>query len=110
MDETVNAYLDFALKPKGIQRHRFVRELFALTRQMTSPLFIKTVKRGLRYRITDVEILRRIAVLYMNQDDEMLPYADVDEDFRNRDAYLEGRLTDSPDFSAYDKMLEDDDG
>lgn len=110
MDETVNAYLDFALKPKGIQRHRFVRELFALAQQTTSPLFIRTVKRGLRYLITNVEVLRRIAILYMNQDDEMLPRVDVDEGFRQRETYLEGHLTDPPDFSAYDEMLEDDDG
>jgi transposase len=109
MDQAVNAYLDFALKPKGIQRHRFVRELFALTQQMSSELFIKTVKRGLRYRITSVDTLRRIAILYMNQDDEPLPCVDVDEGFRQRDAYQEGCLTDAPDLSIYDKMLEDDD-
>jgi len=110
MDAAVSAYLDFALKPKGIQRHRLVRELFALSRQMSPELFIKTVERGLRYRITGVEILRRIAILYMNQGDESLPCVEVDEGFQNRDTYLEGRLTDAPDFSAYDKMLEDDDG
>jgi len=108
-DAAVNAYLDFALKPKGIQRHKFVRELFALTRQMTTELFIKTVKRALRYRITELETLRRIAILLMNEGDETLPSVDVDEGFRQRDAYLEGYLTDAPDFSAYDKMLEEED-
>ena len=110
MDEAISAYLDFALKPKGIQRHRFMRELFALTRQMTPAIFVKTVKRGLRYRITSVDTLRRIAVLYMNQGDETLPCVEIDEDFRQRDAYLEGRLTEAPDFSVYDKMLEDGEG
>jgi hypothetical protein len=33
----------------------------------------------------------------------------VDESFLQRQTYLEGRLTDPPDFSAYDQMLEDDD-
>jgi len=108
MGEAVRAYLDFALKPKGIGRHRFVRELFALTQQMSSALFIKTVERGLRYRITSVQILRRIAILTMNQGDETLPCVQVDEGFREREEYLEGRLTDAPDFSAYDKMLEDE--
>ena len=109
MDASVNAYLDFALKPKGIERHRFVRELFALMRQMKSALFIKTVERGLRYQITSVETLKRIAVLLMNEGDETLPFVDVDESYRQRDAYLEGYLTSAPDFSAYDKMLEEDD-
>lgn len=110
MDEAVSAYLDFALKPKGIQRHRFIRQLFAMTQQMSSALFLKTIKRGLRYRITSMETLRRIAYLYMNQNDEMLSCVDVDEDFRQREAYQEGRLTEAPDLSIYDKILEDDDG
>ena len=110
MGEAVSAYLDFALKPKGIERHRFVRELFALSRQMSPALFIKTVERGLRYRITGAQVLRRIALLQMGQGEATLPLVQVDETFREREAYLEGRLTDAPDFSAFDKMLEDDDG
>jgi len=110
MGEAVGAYLDFALKPKGIERHRFVRELFALSRQMSPALLVKTLERGLRYRITSAQVLRRIAILQMSQGDETLPLVQVDETFRDREAYLEGRLTDAPDFSAYDKMLEDDDG
>lgn len=106
MAEVVNAYLDFVLKSKGIQRHRFLREMFALTKQMTSTLFIHTCERALKYRITDVETLRRIALLYMSQGEESLPCVDVNESFREREAYLEGFLTDAPDFSLYDKMLE----
>lgn len=109
MDEVVNAYLDFVLKPKGIQRHRFVRELYALTQQMSSALFLKTIKRGLRYRITNVDTLRRIAYLYMNQNDEVISFPDVDEGFQQRESYLEGRLTEAPNFSVLDKILEDED-
>lgn len=110
MDEVVNAYLDFALKPKGIQRHRFVRELFSLTQQMSETLLVKAVRRALKYSVRDVETIRRIAILYMSHSDTALPYVDVDESFREREAYLEGSLTDAPDFSVYEKMLEDDHG
>jgi len=106
----VGQYLDFALKPKGIERHRLVRHLFALSRQMTPAILVKTVQRALRYRITSMETLRRIAILYMNQSDEPLPCFQVDEDFQKRDDYREGRLTEAPDLSLYDKVLEDDDG
>ncbi len=109
MDQAVHDYLDFALKPKGTGRHRFVRQLFALMQQMSSQLFVKTIRRGLRYEITSLDILRRIALLYMNQGDQMLPPLDIDESFMKREAYLEGCLTDAPDFSVYDKLLEDDD-
>jgi hypothetical protein len=110
MGEAVNAYLDFALKPKGIERHRFIREMFALAQQMSPALFIKSVERALRYRIDEVEALPRIAVLLMSQGDSVLPPVDVDENFRQRDAYREGYVTEAPDLSAYDKMLEDNDG
>ncbi len=111
MSQAVDAYLDFAVKAEsGIQRHRFVRELFALTSRMTSSLFIQTIERALRYRITSIETLERIALLYMSQGAQTLPCVDVDESFHQRDAYLEGSLTDAPDFSLYDKMLEEDDG
>jgi len=106
----VDTYLTFALKPNGIPRHRFVRALFALSRQMTEALFIQTVERALRYRITSIETLRRIAQLSLIQGESLLPDPSVDEDFRDRDAYRQGHLTDAPDFSQYDKMLEDDDG
>ena len=109
MSQAVAAYLDFALKTEGgIQRHRFVRELFALTGRMTSSLFIQTIERALRYRITSIEILERIARLCMTQDTQILPCVDVDESFRQREAYLEGSLTDVPDFSLYDKLLKED--
>jgi len=104
-------YLDFVLKGEGgIQRHRFIRELFALSNRMPSSVFIQTLERALRYRITSIEILERIALLCMTQDTQILPCVDVDEGFRQREAYLEGSLTDVPDFSLYDKMLEENNG
>jgi transcriptional regulator with XRE-family HTH domain len=110
MSPSVNAYLDFALKNEGgIRRHHFVRKLFLLSRRMTSELFIQSIERALRYRIASVETIERIALLYMTQDAQILPDVDVDEDFQHREAYLEGRLTDAPDFSIYEKMLEEED-
>jgi len=108
MGEVVGAYLDFALKPQGGERHRLVREIFCLSKQMTPQLLEKTLQRALKYRITEVETLRRIAILEMSEG--VLPSAEVDESFQRRDAYVEGCLTDAPDFSTYDDLLEPDDG
>lgn len=106
----VAGYLDFILKEEwGIQRHRFIRGLFAMTSRMPAAVFIQTAERALRYRITSIETLERIALLYITQDTQILPSVDVDEDFRQRQTYQEGSLTDAPDFSLYDKMLEEDD-
>jgi len=104
------AYLDFALEPKGIERHGFVRKLFALAQQMTSELFLKALERALRYRIVDLAVVRRIAFLCLGQGSEALSHVDVDENFRQREAYREGCLTDAPNLSAYDELLEEDHG
>ena len=57
----VAAYVDYVLRTPGIQRHRFLRELWALSRQVTPNVFAQTVERALRYRIVERQTLRRIA-------------------------------------------------
>jgi transposase len=111
ISEVVDRYLKFALND-GVQRHRFLRELFALSCRMTRSVFIETIERALRYQITDIDTLQRIARLCLTQD-VLLPDVGVDESFRERETYQQGHLTDAPDFSPYDQMLkndEDDDG
>jgi transposase len=107
IDERVARYLDFALKPKGIERHRFLRRLFALSRQMSVAVFVRTIERALHYGIAEVDTLQRIALLVLDASEHPLPAVDIDEGFRARESYLEGRLTDAPDFSRYNQILED---
>ena len=110
MSPAVGNYLDFVLKEGGgIQRHRFIRELFALTGRMPNSVFIQTIERALRYQITSMETIERIALLHMTQDIPGLPLVEVDEAYLDREAYQEGSLTDAPDFSIYDQLLEEDD-
>ena len=103
----VSAYLDFALAAPGVQRHRFTRELFALSCKLTYRVFLNTAQRAHRYRIVDLATLRRIAWLCLSQEEGELPQAEVDEDFRQRPAYQEGYLTDQPDLSVYDQLFEE---
>ena len=110
MGHGVAAYLDFALESGGIQRHRFVRRLFRLSQEMTSELFVQTLQRAQKYRITDMETVRRVAYTLLNESRVVLPTAEVDESVWERESYQEGYLSDQPDFSPYDKLLEDDDG
>jgi hypothetical protein len=97
--------LNYALAAPGIQRHRFLRELFAFSRQVTSAVFVKMAQRALRYRITQLDALRRIAWYCMSQEGLPLPEADVDENLQQRPAYQEGYLTEEPDLSIYDDMF-----
>lgn len=110
IDETVSVYLDFALEPMGRKRHGFIRKLFALSRKMTPKLFIETIERAYKYNITSLETIERIVLLCMQQGTATLPSVELDEDFRERQAYQEGFLTDQPDLSLYENTLEDEDG
>jgi hypothetical protein len=110
MSPAVAGYLDFVFKEEGVmQRHRFIRELFALTGRMPTSVFIQAIERAMHYRIACLETVQRIALLYMTQDMPRIPSVDVDEAYLQREAYLEGSLTDAPDLSIYDLLLEEDD-
>jgi hypothetical protein len=109
MDRAVNAYLDFVLPPLGVKRHGFIRKLFALSRKMTPLLFVRTIERAYKYKITSIETIENIALLLMTQETSTLPLVEVDGDFRHREAYLEGYLTDQPDLSVYETILEEND-
>jgi len=75
---------------------------------MSSGLFCKVVERALKYRVDSAETIYRIAQLQLCENFEPT-FAEVDTSFYSRDSYLEGRLSDEPDFSPYDDLLEEDD-
>ncbi len=108
MDRVIDVYLDFALKPMGIKRHGFTRKLFYLSRKMTPKLFIASIERAHKYKITSIETIERIAFLCMQSGGEDLPLVEVDEGFRDRDSYQEGYLTDRPDLSVYENLSEEE--
>jgi len=101
LDPSLPTYLDWVLKTKGQGRHHFLRSLLALSRRMTSELFIKSIQRANHYRIADIPTIERIALLYMQEGSPILPGVVVDEDFTQRETYREGSLTDIPDLSIY---------
>ena len=108
VSKEVEAYLEFLFTSQGRDKHLVIRELFSLYQKITLPLFIKTIKRALRYRVTETRSLERIAMLYMIEGEADLGPVQIDVQFQEREAYQEGRLSDQADLSIYDKLLEDD--
>ena len=108
--QEVEDYLSFVLKQNGIQKHRFIRRLYGLYQKIALPLFIKTIKRALKYRITDIQTLERIAILQLKEGNYEVPFVETNEELHNRESYLEGCFTDEVDLSGYDKMMEDENG
>ena len=99
----VSAYVDFLLATPGHLRHQTLRRLWALSQRMSPDLFVRSVERAHRYRISDLKTLEQIAALYLQQAPNPLPLPAIDQSFRDRPAYQEGSLTDSPDLSQYDE-------
>src|SRR5208282_3434894 len=93
--------LDFALPTKGIQRHDFIRRLLALSRKMSVEVLTLSLERARKYRITSLETVERIALLYLQQGDGPLPLAEVDAELTQRQAYQPGSLTAPTDLSIY---------
>jgi len=71
-------------------------------------LFVKSIERAHQYRITSIETIKRIAVLYFRSQTQELPWAPVDEQLEERETYQQGYLTDPPDLSIYDIDPEED--
>jgi len=109
ISSVVGAYLDAPWTPKGPGRHRLLRELFRLSGRMTPALFARTIERALKYRITELETIWRIALLHVQDGLDTLPAADLDASFTEREAYQEGYLSDEPDFTRYDELSEEKD-
>lgn len=113
LSDVVNRYLDFAFNhsQKVAQKHRFIRQLYGLYRKLAPPLFVKTISRALTYRITNAGTIEQMATqLFKEGNYPMLPAmaVAVDEDYKSREAYLQGCTSDEPDLCEYDRLLEEE--
>jgi hypothetical protein len=106
----INDYMEFAVKNGGKQKHRFIRGLYGLYRKIALEVFIKTVKRALKYRITDIKTVERIAILQLTAGNYQSPVTQIDQQFENRTPYIEGCFADEVDLTLYDKITEDNNG
>lgn len=108
IDGSVDSYLDFAVKKSGKAKHVFIRGLYGLHKKTASLLFVKAIKRARKYRITDIETIERIIILLMRDGSYESPSIEINEEYRKRESYHDGRFTDDVDMSIY-KMPEGED-
>jgi transposase len=109
IDPQVTPFLEFVTKKLGSsqRKYRFIRCLYNLSLKISPSLFAKTIHRAYQYRIHDFDTIERIAVYLMRDDAFYLPTFDFDEDFKDREAYQQGHVIDTPDLSHYDKWLDE---
>ncbi|MCP4912166.1 MAG: hypothetical protein GY909_03520 [Oligoflexia bacterium] len=56
-----------------------------------------------------MKTVQRIAFLQLKDSDYEMPFIEIDKEFQNSQAYIEGHLGDEVDLSIYDRLLEEDD-
>ena len=98
----VGDYLNVAVPKSGKARHQFIRSLFGLYRKTAASVFIQTVNRANKYRITDIKTIENIVALILRTGSIDITSPEIDQDFQKRDAYIEGRFADQPDLSIYE--------
>ena len=108
ISEAVNAYLNLSLQGTGKAKHTFIRSLFRLYQKLALPVFLDTIQRALKYRITDISSVERIALLQLVNSGYDMPTVDSDLQLQENQAYLEGALTDEVDLSIYDQYTGDE--
>ena len=104
----VSAYLDFAMVGMGTRRHRWLRDVYGVRQRYSRQLFCQIIERAHRFQVTDVATLEDIAGVLIRGDVAEVVATPFDEDYAERESFREGRFTDRPDFSTYDKLLEED--
>ncbi len=109
VNETVDTYLTFSLQQKGKAKHTFTRSLFRLYQKLALPVFLDTIQRALKYRITDISSVERIALLNLVNSGYDIPSIESDLNLQKNPTYLEGALTDEVDLSIYDQFTAEDD-
>ena len=102
LGKTVDDYLNFAVPKSGKPKHRFIRALFGLYRKTAPSVFIQTVERACKYRITDIKVIENITTLILIDGSLDITTPEIDQDFQKRDAYIEGCFADEVDLSIYD--------
>lgn len=112
MGEVCSRYLDYLDSPACTVRYKakLVRDLYRLSSKLEPALFLKTIERALHYQIVSIASLERIASQLLRQDLPGLPQPPAAEDYEARKSYQAGRFSAEADFSAYQRLLEEDQG
>ncbi len=106
----IGEYLDFALSvDAGVrQKPRFIRHLYGLCRNTAPELFTAALQRALKYRLADMERLKRIIYQLMHQGLYHLPEIALHKEYEQREAYQAGRFSREAAFNVHHYQDEED--
>jgi len=107
--DIVASYLDFILGKECTvrQKPRLIRELFRLSKKMTSELFITCIQRALKYKITRIESVEKIAGYLVENNIEQHVEIPFSDEYENRSSYQKGRTSCEEDLTHYQRLIEE---
>ena len=111
ISEEVDEYINFISLEKGVRKHRFIRYLYELSKKISDDIFIKTIKRSFKYKITEKQTIEKICIYIVNGENYQVHFTDIDKELQKNQSYLDGQYSDEVDLTIYDDLLEgNDDG
>ena len=111
ISEEVDEYINFISLEKGVRKHRFIRYLYELSKKISDDIFIKTIKRSFKYKITERQTIEKICIYIVNGENYQVPFTDIDKELLKNQSYLDGQYSDEVDLTIYDEILDgNDDG
>jgi hypothetical protein len=106
----VAVYLEVIKKlpqSSSIKKYQMIRQLFRLSQKLSPALFIKVIERAHGYGVTDMETIERIAAYQLHYSSYCDQAAKGDGDLGDTNPYPELDVSDLPDLSRYDTVLDD---
>ena len=111
MGEVCATYLKYIDSPGCTIRYKdkFVRDLYRLATKLDTPLFLTAVERALKYQVTSVASVERIAAQVLQPPAPPLLPTPLNEHYEERTAYQAGRFSSEANLASYQRLLEQED-
>ena len=95
MDPLCGEYLDLIQTASDVrQKHRFIRDLYSLSRKMSKELLLATLARALRYKVASLEALQRMSrQLLQAECPDMEGTSALTQDYEQRETFQAGRFS-----------------
>lgn len=112
LGNTVVRYLDWlAANPERVRyRHRFVRELYGLSRRLAPSVLLAALEQAYIYGIAEMDSIERIAAMILrtgsDNADIAMDLPTPNYDYLNRESYREGRFSEEADLADLARRLE----
>jgi hypothetical protein len=111
MDDNVKKFLDF-IKSKDCKigcKPKFIRELYALSKNIQPSLFVKGIERALIYKIENIDSIQRIISQLLKNESIAAIEIMGHNDYQNRKSYQLGLFSEENDLNEYQKMIDKND-